>query len=155
MSIKSFGILLALAASAFAQTTVTRTTDYTFPVVGLGSTETIGVNLINLAANSSTGTVSSCTGSVTFYNAAGTAIGSASNFSLAANAAASVNLPFSSSGIGGSRGLIRTVVASTTTSNIPCSLSYSLNTFDTSSGVTHLFLIGPAAASAPVANPGH
>lgn len=160
MSLRNFILLLALAAfacSASAQTTtITRTTDYTFPVVGLGSTESIGVNLINVAANSASGTAASCTGSVTYFNAAGAIIGAANTFSLGANAATSINLPFSSTGITGVRGLIRTVVASTTTSGVPCSLSYSLNTFDTSSGVTHIFIQGASMVATPLtAAPGH
>ena len=37
----------------------------------------------------------------------------------------------------------------TNTSNVPCSLSYSLNTYDTSSGVTHVFLTGSGIQSGP------
>jgi hypothetical protein len=150
-----FAITAVFAVSSFAQTTTTRTTDYTFPLVGLGSTETIGVNLINLASNTSNGTASSCTGSVTFINAAGTTIGTATTFTLAAHAVTSINLPFSSSGISGIRGLIRTVLATTTSYNVPCSLSYTLNTFDTSSGVTHVFISGSGPVVQPFTNPGH
>ncbi len=155
----SLRILFALAAVAvapvFAQATiVTRTSDFTFPVIGIGSTETIGVNLINLAGNSANGTAASCTGSVIFYNAAGTAIGSAATFTLASNAATSINLAFSGTGITGTRGLIRAVLASTVTSGVPCALSYSLNTFDTGTGATHLFLAGPTVNMMPLTGPG-
>jgi hypothetical protein len=51
------------------------------------------------------------------------------------------------------RGLIRAVLTTTSTSNVPCDLSYTLNTYDTTTGVTHVFLTGAAAASGP--NPGH
>ncbi len=151
----SLRILLALAAvavaPAFAQTSiVTRTSDFGFPVVGLGSTETIGVNLINLAPNLASGTAASCSGSVTFYNSAGTAIGPANTFTLAANAATSINLAFSSTGITGTRGLIRAVLANTATAGVPCALSYSLNTFDTGTGATHLFLAGPTVNMMPL-----
>jgi hypothetical protein len=55
------------------------------------------------------------------------------------------------------------VVTLTSVSEVPCSLSTSLETYDTSSGVTHLYLsTGDIAANAggilpviPVANPGH
>lgn len=152
MSIRNFSLLFAVAAaltgSAFAQTTFTRTTSYAFPVVGLGSTESIGVNLSNMAANPTSGTASSCTGSVTFANASGAVIGTATTFTLAANAATSINLTSSSAGISGTRGLIHATVASTTTSGVPCQLSFSLNTFDTSSGATHIFLPGSSIVSA-------
>jgi len=144
MSIRNLRLLFAFAASiagsAFAQNA--HTSDFSFPLVGLAATETIGVNLINLASNPANGAAASCTGSVAFVNAAtGVTIGTATPFTLGANAATSINLPFSSSGLTG-RGLIRTVVATTTTSNSRCSLSFSLNTFATSTGETHLFLTG-------------
>ncbi len=151
----TFAIIAAVSASA-QSTTVTRTSGFSFPLIGLASTETLGVNLINLAANPTNGNAASCTGSVTFINQAGTTIGSAQSFTLAANAATVVTLPFSSSGITGSRGLVRTIVSTTTTNNVPCSLSYSLNTYDTSSGVTHVFIQGappPVVQSLTVNHP--
>jgi hypothetical protein len=144
----SFALAVVLTGSAFAQVSVTRTSEYTFPLVGLASTETIGVNLVNGDAITTNGNAASCTGSVAFMNAAGTTIGTATPFTLAAKVATSINLPFSSSGLTGIRGLIRTVVTTTTTSGIPCSLSYSLNTFDTSTGATHIFLV--ATPPAPI-----
>lgn len=161
MSIKNFGLFVlaaAMASSMFAQasTTVTRTSDYTFPLVGLASSETIEVNLINLASNSNNGTAASCAGSVTFSTASqGTVIGGATNFTLAANAVASIEPSVSSnvSASGTSRVLLKVVVASTTTIGVPCSLAYTLNTFDTASGATHVFLVGQAAATVlPVTN---
>jgi hypothetical protein len=147
MSIRNLRLLFALAAAtsgcAVAQTTTTtRTSDFSFPLVGLASTETIGVNLINLASNTTSGTAASCTGTVAYLNSAGTTIGTATSFTLAADAVASVTLPFSSSGLTSPRGLIRAVLTTTTTSNVPCSLSFSLNTYDTTTGVTHVFLTG-------------
>ena len=105
----------------------------------------MAVNLINLSSNpnnGNNGNASSCTGSVTFVNQAGANIGTATPFTLAAGAVSVVALPFSSSGITGTRGLVRAVVATTATSNVPCSLSYSLNTYDTVGGVTHVFIQG-------------
>lgn len=143
-----------MTGAALGQTTTTtRTSDFSFPLVGLASTETIGVNLINLASNTTSGTAASCTGTVAFLNSAGTTIGTATSFTLAADAVTSVTLPFSSSGLTSPRGLIRTVLTTTTTSDVPCSLSYTLNTYDTTTGVTHVFLTGSAAQSGP--NPGH
>jgi hypothetical protein len=156
MSIRKLYLLFAAAAitgSAFAQTTTTHTSDYMFPLVGLGSTETLGVNLINLAAKSGNGTAASCGGSVTFINAAGTTIGTPTTFTLATDAVTSVTLPFSSAGLAGIRGLVRTVVA-TITNGVPCSLSFSLNTYDTGTGATHIFLTGSGVLQ-PANNPGH
>jgi hypothetical protein len=158
MSIRNFRLLFALTAaltgSALAQTTTTtRTSDFSFPLVGLASTETIGVNLINLASNSSSGTAASCTGTVAFLNSAGTTIGTATTFTLAADAVTSATLPFSSSGLTSPRGLIRAVLTTTNTSDVPCALSFSLNTYDTATGVTHVFLTGSGPQSGP--NPGH
>jgi hypothetical protein len=47
------------------------------------------------------------------------------------------------------RGLIRAVLASTITSNVPCDLSSTLNTYDTTTGVTHVFLTGTSVQSGP------
>jgi hypothetical protein len=156
---KNLGLLFViLTGSVVAQNAAvtTRTSDYAFPLVGLASTETIGVNLINLASNPTAGTAASCAGSVSFVNAAGATIGTATTFTLTANAVTSVNLAFSGAGLTGIRGLIRTVVATTTTSGVPCALSYSLNTFDTATGATHVFLAvsGPVTIQ-PFTNPGH
>lgn len=158
MSIRNLRLFLAFAAamtgSALAQTTTsTRTSSYSFPLVGLASTETIGVNLINLAANTTSGTAASCTGTVAFVNSSGTTIGTATPFTLTADTATSVTLAFSNSGLTSPRGLIRAVLTSTDTSNVPCALSTTLNTYDTTTGVTHVFLAGPSVQSG--ANFGH
>src|SRR5580700_3954826 len=140
-NLRLFALAAAMTGSALAQTTTTtRTSSYSFPLVGLASTETIGVNLINLASNTTSGTAASCTGTVSFVNSSGTTIGTATPFTLTADSATSVTLAFSSSGLTSPRGLIRTVLTTTNTSNVPCSLSTTLNTYDTSSGVTHVFL---------------
>ena len=107
------------------------------------------MNLINLASNANSGTAASCTGTVAFLNSAGTTIGTATPFTLAASAVTSVNLAFSNSGLTSPRGLIRTVLTTTSTSNVPCSLSFSLNTYDTATGVTHIFLTGSGIQSGP------
>ncbi len=143
-------ILLALAlascaaVSALAQTSSTRTT--TFPPFGLASTETARINLTNIATASTGGTAASCTGSASFVNAAGTTIGTATAFTVASGVTSSVSLPFASAGLTGSRGEIRAVVQLTrsSTTPAPCSLLISIETFDTSGGVTHVYLTGTA-----------
>ena len=131
------------AVSAFAQTTTTPATAtraLDLPPFGLGATETARVNLTNIATASTGGTAASCTGSVSFLNSAGAAIGAATTFTIASGVTSSVSLPFSSAGISGTRGEVRAVVSVTRTSGTPCSLLTSLQTFDTSSGATHLYL---------------
>ena len=129
------------AAPAFAQTT-TRTSH--LPPFGLGSLETARISLTNVATASSSGTAASCTGTVSFVNAAGTTIGTATNFTIASGITSSVSLPFGSSGLTGVRGEIRAVIDVTrsTTTPAPCSLLISLETFDTGTGATHLYLSG-------------
>jgi hypothetical protein len=139
-----FATLTGLAAmTAFGQTTTptasTRTLD--LPPFGLGSTETARVNLTNVANASSAGTAASCTGNVSFVNAAGTAIGTATPFTLATGVTSSASLPFNSSGLTGVRGQLRAVVQVTrnSTTPTPCSLLISLETFETNTGATHIF----------------
>jgi hypothetical protein len=155
-----FVFAAAISGSAVAQTTsTTRTSSYTFPLVGLASNENIEVNLINLAANPSNGNAASCTGSVTFATASqGTVIGGASDFTLAAGAVASISPSAASNVItaGANRVLLKVVVTSTLTSGVPCSLSFTLNTFDSSTGATHVFLVGAAPAATQIlTSPGH
>src|ERR1035438_1468217 len=71
-----------LAATAVAQTTTTVTSDASTPVVGLAGSETVQINVINTAAASPSGVAASCVGAITFYNSSGSAIGSATSFSI-------------------------------------------------------------------------
>ena len=139
LTMVSFAAVCALTSSAQTATTSTRTTN--FPPFGLGATETARVNLTNTAVASSSGTAASCVGTVTFVNAAGTAIGTATSFTIASGVTFSASLPFASAGLSGNRGQIRAVVAVTrsTTTPTPCSLLMSLETFETSSGATHIY----------------
>ncbi|HUA59268.1 MAG TPA: hypothetical protein VML19_10970 [Verrucomicrobiae bacterium] len=150
---KTLLMLLAastIAASAFAQTTTTGTvtTQTTSPPIGLASSETIQVNLTNTASNSSSGTAASCAGTVAFLTASGATIGSASSFTATSGQTASVSLPFAKSGATGTRTEIRAVVSVTFTSDVPCSITSSLETYDTTTGVTHVYLANGNAAGA-------
>ena len=158
MSIANTARVLAgtfmLAMCAFGQgippvlsLTTTRTSN--LPPVGIAGTETAQVILTNTAASltsgvpggTSTTTVPapSCTGSVSFYNASGKLIGTATAFTLTSGQIEPVSLPYASAGSSAGRALIRAVVSLTTTlpAPAPCSLSYSLVVFDTTTGVTH------------------
>ncbi len=146
-------IVLAIAAAGLAasgtiaqtttSSTVTRTSS--FVPVGLAISETAQINVVNLAQPAASGgTAPSCTGTISFMNSKGMAIGSATSFTLASGQIASATLPYVTTGATG-RTEIRGVVTSTSTrgSGVRCSLSSSLETFDTSTGVTHVFVEGP------------
>jgi hypothetical protein len=154
MSIRKFVVTsflaAALAVSAFAQgstSTSTTTQTFLFPPVGLGSTETAQVNVVNIASASSSGTAASCTGSVAFANSAGTVIGKATTFTVGTGQIASVSLPFGTSGFSGTRGEVVATLTRTVTrpSTAPCSLVFSLETFATATGETHVVLTNSAA----------
>ncbi|MGD1071549.1 MAG: hypothetical protein ABSB15_15520 [Bryobacteraceae bacterium] len=137
-----------LAICAFGQIVITppilsvaRTSN--LPPVGIAGTETVQVILANTAANpanasATTGTLASCTGSVSFYDKAGTPIGLAAPFTLASGQIEPVSPSFASA-VSSGRTLIRAVVSLTTTvpSSAPCALSYSLVIFDSATGATH------------------
>jgi len=145
--------LLLVAAAAMAQTTTTSTytTTIGLPVVGLAPSETMQINVLNAAAVSANATAASCTGSVTFYNSAGTAIGSPSTFTVGSGQISSVKLPYASAGGSGSRTVLRPVITTmgTIPAKAPCALEYSLETYDTAMGITHVF-IGNAASVTPL-----
>ena len=142
------GLLAAavLAAGAIAQTTTTSSTatvQSTSAPIGLGSSETAQVNLVNQASASSSGTAASCAGSISFVNSSGTAIGTATSFTVGSGQISSVALPFNKVGASGVRTEIRSVVSltiATGTGAAPCNLVTSLETYDTATGVTHLYL---------------
>jgi hypothetical protein len=131
-----------LSVTLSAQTSTSSSTiTHALPPVGLAATETLQINLLNTAAASSSGTAASCTGSVSFANATGTAIGSATSFTISSGEVVSVTLPFAKSGLT-ARGEIVPSFTLTITSGTPCALSTSLETYDTSSGVTHVYTAG-------------
>lgn len=141
------GLAALTAASALAQTTTTGTTNTrtaSFPPVGLGSSETAAVNLVNTATASSSGTAASCTGSVSFFNTAGTLIGTATSFTLTSGQISAITLPFTKVGSTGLRTEVRAAVSltSTTGSGVPCDLSASFETYDTATGASHIHLDG-------------
>jgi hypothetical protein len=138
---KVFAASLLLAGALMAQTTTTTTStrQTTFPPVGLGSTETLQVNLANTATAATGGNAASCVGTVSFLSSTGATIGSATSFTIASAQLTSVRLPFASAGLTGNRGVVRVVISLTRTSGVPCNLVYSLETFETSSGATHIY----------------
>jgi hypothetical protein len=167
-------LVISLAVSAAAQVITTPPTpvsypwNYSFPPVGLAYSETLQINVVNrpvtfsyistilktltsptTPTTSNLPTTSTCTGTITFTNAAGTIIGTPVQFIIPIGTVFSAPLPFSMTGYSGFRGEIQAAVQGTTTlpsSNL-CSLSVSLETFDTNTGVTHTFLSAPEAVS--------
>lgn len=170
MSLRSLFLLPALLGCAFGQgstgsASITR--DYSFPPTGLASTEIAQVNVVNIAqASSSANAVApSCTGTVTFTSASGTAIktnasatSAGVSFTTTGAQVFSTQLSFKDLAATGTRGEFVASVQLTTSvpSKAPCSLVFSLETFDSTSGATHIFL-GNSAASAnigPITLPG-
>lgn len=155
----SCALIILSAASALAQSTILSGPNvisiaptYKFPVVGLAGTETMQVNIANLATvPSSSTTTASCTGSVSFSNASGAAIRTPVKFTVGSGDIFSVPLPFANTGYS-SRGEILASVQQTLA--IPpaslCSLAISLEIFDTGTGVSHVVLTAPAAAATPL-----
>jgi hypothetical protein len=160
-----FNTLLALfsltAATAAAQTTTTIgtvTSQTSTPAVGLASSEIAQINVANLAAASSSGKAASCTGTISFVNASGTVIGSATPFTVTGGQIFSAALPFNKAGASGTRTEFRGIVALTETLGggaTLCALSSSLETYDSSSGATHVYLVigSPALVAQPVVLP--
>src|SRR2546423_898495 len=127
MTMRTLFLILSLTASIclYGQTATTRTRSFTFPPAGLGSTETARINVVNVAANSSSGTAASCAVSISFLNAAGNAIGTATNLTVTSGQISSASLTFAQAGLTGVRGTIRGHIQLTATSGVPCELQSS------------------------------
>jgi hypothetical protein len=133
----TIALLAVVAASgAWAQTT-TSTTSLTrdLGLAGLAATETAQIFVVNTAPASSSGTAASCAGSLSFTNAAGTAIGTAVSFTLGTGQSSVATLPYAQAGQSG-RAVISAhlTLTRTTGSNPPCSLRTLFETFDTTTG---------------------
>ncbi|MGA2726101.1 MAG: hypothetical protein ABSG79_27295 [Bryobacteraceae bacterium] len=147
------------AVTALAQTTTTVTTDMPTPVVGLAPSEIVQINVINTAAASASGTAASCTGTVTFYtftgnNSTGTA-GTPATFTVGSGELSSFTLK----GSGSARISVRGVISLTETerSGVPCSLATNIETYDSTTFVTHLHVEtgSPVVAQSAPAPVGH
>jgi hypothetical protein len=136
IALASFLIAGFITSGAMAQTTTaTAIRTISFPLIGLGSSQTAQITVANLAAASSSGTAASCTGSISFLNAAGTTIGTATSFTLASGVISSATLPFAKVGATGSHVVVRAVITETPASGVPCQLDSLLEVYDTASGV--------------------
>jgi hypothetical protein len=146
----------AVAQSASATTPtptpISFTRSYAFPAVGLAGTETLQVNVVNMATvPTGSAVTASCAGTVSFANSSGAAIGTPAKFTIGAGQIFSAPLPFGSSGYS-SRGEILATVQQTLAvpSSSLCSLAISLEVFDNGTGVTHAILTAPAAVAEPI-----
>jgi|GEM_PF-2138555 len=158
------GAACVLAGTAFAQvisspaatpTPVNFTQSYVFLPVGLAATETAQINVVNTTVISATtsGTLNPvaapiCNGTISFLSSGGGTIGKAATFSILPGQIFSASLPYASLGVsGGARTVIRGQISVSSapfaTPNVivsnSCSLAYSFETFDTATGVTHVF----------------
>jgi hypothetical protein len=173
-------IILALAghaclltSAAIAQTIISPgpslvsfTRSYFFLPVGLAPSETAQINVVNTAPPPVAGTSSTplppCAGTISFLNASGAVIGKATPFIVAPGQIVSATLPYGSAGVAGAaraeiRGEVQIIPTPTpaAVTGIPiafpaCSLSYSFETFDTATGVTHAFNGGAGASFQPI-----
>ena len=127
------------------------------PPIGLAASETAAVNLINTAPTFSSGVAASCGGSVAFYDAAGTAIGTSTSFTIATGQIVSVKLPYDATGAAADgQTIVRAEIAlamppstvavlSSALSTPPCELEFSLETIDSATGVGHALVSGTSA----------
>jgi hypothetical protein len=142
--------LLALSNAAHGASTYTDTRG--FAPTGLATSETAQINVANVAGASSSGTAASCMGTISFLDASGNTIGTATSFTVTSGQIFSASLPHSSTGASG-RIVIRAVVQLTesSSSSAPCALSSSLEIFDSGTGVTHAVITagGPGAGGPP------
>ena len=132
------GAFITISPAAFAQQA------FTFSPVGVGSTETVQINVANIASNGADGTAASCTGSIAFSNSSGGPVQVSSgelsvNFSVAAGQSFSVPLVFNVISSPTARAVVIGVI-SLNAPQAPCSFRYSLETYDTATGATHLFV---------------
>jgi hypothetical protein len=147
------------------------TREYVFPPVGLGSSETASITVVNTAAavsptGASVTPAPSCTGTISFSNAKGE-IGTPTPFTVASGQFMTVTLPFASAGLSGIRGEIQGNVSLTisTSTPTPCTLMTSMETYDSVTGATHAVLsnslvnvgvigpVGPVGPILPLAGP--
>lgn len=120
-----------------------------FTPVGLASSETVRINVANIASNSQS-TAATCSGTITFDNAAGAAVEPAVKFTVTAGQIYSTSLAASTLGVAyGTREELIGSVVWTQVARTPCTLVVSLETFDSPSGVTHLY-ISSAGGGGPV-----
>jgi hypothetical protein len=159
------GLLFAVV-STFGQMPAANTyaSSSWLPPIGFGSSETVQVNIVNSASVPANATApQTCTASIAFYNASGTIVGAATSFTLVSGQIFSASLPYGSSGASGSRTLVQAKITVTGSARVsavggpsftPCVVASSLESYDTATGVTHVFVPGAAQVALPVIRTG-
>ena len=163
--------LVFAAVSAPGQTSTTQTAATTntqistasLPPVGLASTETAQVNLVNTVPTPSSDLAPSCASSVAFYAAGGSLIGAATGFTVGSGQIFSVKLPYDLADASGGRTFVRAEIVLTvqtvsisqapsqpSTQPPACILVSSLEMFDIATGVTHAFVSSGTAQGLPL-----
>lgn len=153
MFIRSLLLMSALLICAFGQGTTPPaviTRNYSFPPVGLASTETAQVNVVNTAtASTAAGAAApACNVTITFTNASAKTVDTV-KFTTTGSDIVSTGLSFSTlepSSLTRAEFIASVELSTTPGSNTPCSAVFSLETFDTSGATgTHVFLSNSAA----------
>jgi hypothetical protein len=159
MKLRCLLLTCLFATCAFSQGTTgtaTFTRDYNFPPVGLASSETAQVNILNMATASTAANAAapSCTGTITFVGASGKTIGTPVSFTTTGSAIFSTELPFSQLGATGTRTEFTASIHLTRAipAEASCSPVFSLETFDGSTGATHVYL-GSSGIGAVIPTP--
>jgi hypothetical protein len=124
------------------------------PPLGLAASETAQVNVVNTLRPPPNGGVAPfCSGTVVFYDSRGGVVGQIRPFQLESAQMFSTPLDFASASPSGQRTAVLAVICLSpfkVTSDAgaavtPCSITSSLETFDTVTGVTHAVVTGTAS----------
>jgi hypothetical protein len=129
------------------------------PPVSLAATETAETNILSSAASyAGDAFVTTCQASVTFYGADGSALGPATTFTVGnTRQIFSAELPYALTGAKASRTVVSSQITLTPNPStfsvlappMPvCAVAFSIETYDTATGVTHVFVPGQAAQGA-------
>jgi hypothetical protein len=135
---------VVFSGSIWAQPPTSFTRTMTFAPVGVATSETVQVNVSNSASNSSA-TPASCSGTITFTVPAAKNQPAAVKFTVSAGQLFSTDLAWGSLGVSG-RAEILASIQLTQSFGTPCSLITSLETFDSSTGVTHSYQSNPSTS---------
>lgn len=143
------GWFLLTASSAMGQASGPLIASSVLPPVGVASSETVQVNVVNNANTPTAPDAAAplCSGTIAFYSASGSIIGTATSFAIGNGQIFSASLPYSATGATGARTVVRVTITLTATwaGIVPppaCALGSSLETFDTLTGATHAFVAG-------------
>lgn len=149
MRIHYLPCLLLIAAASWAQTTpVTISRNLVFSPVGVATTETIQVNVANTASNTASATAS-CSGTISFNVPGAKSAPAPVKFTVTSGEIFSTSSTWTSLGVSG-RAEVLASVQLTQSAGTPCSLAASVETYDSSSGVTASYQANPIS-NGPVA----